>query len=74
MARFAVILPAAGKSSRFRDRDKKPFANLDGRPVWLRTAEHFVTRNDVCQCVVVVAPDDQEMFRRPFVPDITNPM
>ena len=25
MATFAVILPAAGKSSRFRDKDKKPF-------------------------------------------------
>jgi len=25
MSRFAVIFPAAGKSSRFRDREKKPF-------------------------------------------------
>ena len=39
MPRFAVILPAAGKSSRFHDREKKPFANLDGRAVWLRSAE-----------------------------------
>jgi len=66
MARFAVILPAAGKSSRFRDREKKPFTNLDGRPVWLRTAEHFVTRDDVCQCLIVVAPEDQELFRRRY--------
>ena len=47
MAKFAVILPAAGQSSRFRDKEKKPFANLDGRAVWLRTAELFVTRDDV---------------------------
>ncbi len=66
MATFAVILPAAGKSSRFADKEKKPFTNLDGRAVWLRTAEHFVTRKDVCQCVVVVAPDDQELFRRRY--------
>ena len=65
-ARFAVILPAAGKSSRFRDKEKKAFANLDGRAVWLRTAELFVTRDDVCQCLVVVAPEDQEMFRRRY--------
>jgi 2-C-methyl-D-erythritol 4-phosphate cytidylyltransferase len=65
-ARFAVILPAAGRSSRFRDREKKVFANLDGRPVWLRSAELFVTRADVCQCLIVVAPEDQEMFRRRF--------
>ncbi|MGH7172624.1 MAG: 2-C-methyl-D-erythritol 4-phosphate cytidylyltransferase, partial [Gemmataceae bacterium] len=66
MSRFAVILPAAGKSSRFRDREKKPFANLDGRAVWLRCAELFITRDDVCQCLIVVAPADQETFRRRY--------
>jgi len=50
----------------FRDKEKKPFTNLDGRAVWLRTVEQFVTRNDVSQCIVVVAPEDQEMFRRRF--------
>jgi 2-C-methyl-D-erythritol 4-phosphate cytidylyltransferase len=66
MAQFAVILPAAGRSSRFRDKEKKPFAQLDGRAVWLRTAEVFVTRNDVCQCLVVVAKEDQEVFQRRY--------
>src|SRR5207244_1083799 len=66
MASFAVIFPAAGQSSRFRDKEKKVFANLDGRAVWLRTAEQFVTRDDVAQTLVVVAPDDQEMFRRRY--------
>ena len=66
MSRFAVILPAAGKSSRFRDREKKPFVNLDGRAVWLRCAELFITRDDVCQCLIVVAPEDREMFRRRY--------
>jgi 2-C-methyl-D-erythritol 4-phosphate cytidylyltransferase len=62
--KFAVILPAAGGSTRFRDKEKKPFANLDGRPVWLRSAELFVTREDVCQCIIVIAKGDQEVFRR----------
>jgi 2-C-methyl-D-erythritol 4-phosphate cytidylyltransferase len=66
MARFGVILPAAGQSSRFRDREKKPFTNLDGRAVWLRSAELFVTRNDVVQCLIVIAPGDLEMFRRRY--------
>jgi 2-C-methyl-D-erythritol 4-phosphate cytidylyltransferase len=66
MASFAVIFPAAGRSARFRDKEKKPFVNLDGRAVWLRTAEHFINRPEVTQCIVVVAPDDQEMFRRRF--------
>lgn len=66
MATIAVILPAAGRSSRFRDKEKKPFVNLDGRAVWLRTVEHFINRPEVSQCIIVVAPDDQEMFRRRF--------
>jgi 2-C-methyl-D-erythritol 4-phosphate cytidylyltransferase len=66
MPQFAVILPAAGRSSRFKDKEKKPFTNLDGRAVWLRSTEFFVTRNDVCQCIIVVSSDDQEMFRRRY--------
>jgi 2-C-methyl-D-erythritol 4-phosphate cytidylyltransferase len=66
MATFAVILPAAGRSSRFKDKEKKPFATLDGRAVWLRTAELFITRPDVCQCLLVIAKDDQELVRRRY--------
>jgi 2-C-methyl-D-erythritol 4-phosphate cytidylyltransferase len=66
MSRFAVILPAAGQSSRFHNREKKPFVNLDGRAVWLHCAELFVSREDVCQCLIVVAPQDQEAFRRRY--------
>ena len=66
MAKFAVILPAAGKSTRFRDNEKKPFVALDGRPVWLRTAELFVSRDDVCQCILVIDPSDEEMVRRKY--------
>jgi 2-C-methyl-D-erythritol 4-phosphate cytidylyltransferase len=70
MARFAVILPAAGQSSRFRDKEKKVFANLDGRAVWLRSAELFVTRDDVCQCLIVIAPEDIETFKRRYAANL----
>ncbi len=71
MAKFAVVLPAAGKSARFRDhKEKKPFVTLDGRPVWLRSLELFVTRDDVCQCLIVVAKEDQEMFRRRYTANL----
>lgn len=63
-AKIAVILPAAGRSSRFKDKEKKPFVNMDGRPVWLRCAELFVTRPNVIQCIIVIAKEDQETFRR----------
>ena len=67
MARFGVILVAAGQSSRFRDANyKKPFAPLAGRPVWLHSAEKFTDRDDVKQVVVVVAPEDREAFLENF--------
>jgi 2-C-methyl-D-erythritol 4-phosphate cytidylyltransferase len=66
MSQFAVIFPAAGHSSRFHGKEKKPFTNLDGRAVWLRSVEHFITRADVSQCIIVVSPEDQEMFRRRY--------
>src|SRR6476619_566435 len=70
MAKFAVLLPAAGRSSRFKDQAKKPFATLDGRAVWLRTAELFVTRNDVAQTLLIVAPDDLEKFKMRYTANI----
>jgi len=67
MARFAVILPAAGKSTRFRDEHyKKPFAILDGRAVWLHSVDRFINRDDVKQVIVVISPDDHEEFHSKF--------
>jgi 2-C-methyl-D-erythritol 4-phosphate cytidylyltransferase len=66
MALFAVILPAAGKSTRFGGKEKKPFANIDGRAVWLRTAELFVNRPDVVQVMLVIAPEDRELVQRRY--------
>jgi 2-C-methyl-D-erythritol 4-phosphate cytidylyltransferase len=67
MSNFAVILPAAGQSSRFRDQHyKKPFAPLDNRAVWLHSAERFVNRKDVKQVIVVISPEDREDFMSRF--------
>ncbi|MBA4187453.1 MAG: 2-C-methyl-D-erythritol 4-phosphate cytidylyltransferase [Planctomycetaceae bacterium] len=63
---FAVIIPAAGKSSRFGGIEKKPFTSLDGRPVWLRSAELFWSRDDVSKVYVVIAPEDRDDFRTRF--------
>jgi 2-C-methyl-D-erythritol 4-phosphate cytidylyltransferase len=64
---FAVILPAAGKSSRFKDQHyKKPFAILNNRAVWLHSAERFVGRGDVKQVIVVISAEDREDFDRKF--------
>lgn len=67
MSTFAVILVAAGKSTRFDDKAyKKPYANLAGRAVWLHSAERLLDRQDVEQLIVVIAEEDQEDFNRRF--------
>lgn len=67
MSSFGVILVAAGKSSRFQDAHfKKPFAPLARRAVWLHSAEKFLDRSDVSQVVIVVAPEDRELFLEQF--------
>ncbi len=71
MAKFAVILPAAGKSSRFRDKHyKKPFAVLDNRAVWLHCAEKFLNRDDVKQLLLIISPDDREEFNSKFAANV----
>ena len=67
MSTVAVILPAAGSSRRFHDKNyKKPFAPLAGKAVWLHSAEKFLQRQDVKQLIVVVADEDREEFDRKY--------
>ena len=63
---IATIIPAAGKSTRFGVREKKPFVSLDGRPVWIRAAEMFWKREDVSKVYLAIAPDDRDDFRTRF--------
>ena len=70
MSKFAVIIPAAGKSERFGGKEKKIFAKLDGRPVFLRTLEKFVTRDDVGQIILAVSPEDHDTVRTKFGPNL----
>jgi 2-C-methyl-D-erythritol 4-phosphate cytidylyltransferase len=70
MPRFAVILPAAGQSTRFGAADKKPFLDLAGRAVWLHAATAFAARVDVCQLLLVVAPDDRPAFEQRFAAEV----
>jgi len=58
MAKFCVILAAAGKSERFGGQQKKTFAKIDGRPIFLRSIEAFLNRDEICQIILAVAPED----------------
>lgn len=71
MAKFSVILAAAGKSSRFNDPNfKKPFASLNRKPVWLYSADLFLKRADVKQLIIVISPEDKADFFAKFGPNI----
>lgn len=66
MPSVAVVILAAGMSSRFGGDEKKPFVSLDGRPVWQRSAELFWKRPDVARVYLVLAPGDCDEFRGRF--------
>jgi 2-C-methyl-D-erythritol 4-phosphate cytidylyltransferase len=70
MARFAVIIPAAGAGKRFGGSVKKPFAQIDGRPIFIRTIELFINRADVCQTILTVAPEDYDVVREKYAANI----
>jgi 2-C-methyl-D-erythritol 4-phosphate cytidylyltransferase len=72
MAKFSVILPAAGQSNRFQGTHKKPFTDLCGRAVWLHAAEKFASRDDVCQLLLVVSAEDFATVQRSFFAEITR--
>ncbi len=66
MSKFSVIIVAAGKSERFGGKEKKTFAKLDGRPLFLRSLEPFTRRDDVCQTILAVAPEDMDEMKSKF--------
>jgi 2-C-methyl-D-erythritol 4-phosphate cytidylyltransferase len=70
MAKFGVLLMAAGQSTRFKGDIKKPYADIDGRAVWMRAADLFVNRKDVVQIILVIAADDEENVRRRYGPNM----
>lgn len=73
MSEFCVILAAAGKSSRFEGAEhKKPFTDLDGKAVWLHSAERFLKRADVKQLIVVIAQEDKADFEEKFLASLTS--
>jgi 2-C-methyl-D-erythritol 4-phosphate cytidylyltransferase len=64
MPRFAVILPAAGSSSRFGGARSKLVENLDGVPVITRAVLPFARRPDVHQILIAV-PNDPHALATP---------
>ncbi len=63
MAKFAVIVTAAGASSRFGGDEKKQFEDLAGRAVFIRATEPFSARDDVGAVIVTIAAEDAERVK-----------
>jgi 2-C-methyl-D-erythritol 4-phosphate cytidylyltransferase len=70
MAKVAVIIPAAGAGKRFGGDVKKPFALLDNRPIFIRSIELFINRDDVCQTLLTVSPGDYDVVREKYAANI----
>ena len=67
VAKFAVILPAAGRSSRFRGQALQEAVRAAGRPGRLAAFGRAVPRrNDVVQVILVISPEDREDFNFKF--------
>jgi 2-C-methyl-D-erythritol 4-phosphate cytidylyltransferase len=66
MAKAAVIIVAAGKSTRFGGNEKKIFTKVDGQPLFLRSIGQFINREDVCQTILVVSPADQDDVKQKY--------
>lgn len=69
-AKVAVIICAAGASSRFGEKRKKPFVDVGGRAVFLRSVELFSNREDVKQILLAIAPEDQELVNVKWGPNL----
>lgn len=61
MKKTAVIVCAAGASSRFGGDKKKPFIEVAGRPAFLRSIDFFANRDDVKQIILSIPRDEEEL-------------
>jgi len=66
----AVIICAAGASRRFGGKRKKPFVDVAGRAVFMRSVELFANRDDVKQILLAIAPEDEELVNVKWGPNL----
>jgi 2-C-methyl-D-erythritol 4-phosphate cytidylyltransferase len=70
MAKYSAIIAAAGKSERFGGREKKTFAKLDGKPLFIQTLQRFVNREDICQIILAMAPEDMDTMKSKYAANL----
>ena len=68
--KVSVIVAAAGRGTRFGGKRNKIFERLGSQPVFIRSLELFVNRDDVCQTILVINPDDREIIKERYAANI----
>ena len=72
MKDVAVILAAAGRSSRFNDPyQKKVYATVHGKPVWQYSAQLFADHPRIAQIIMTIAQEDKAMVQEKFSGNLT---
>jgi 2-C-methyl-D-erythritol 4-phosphate cytidylyltransferase len=72
MKDVAVILAAAGRSSRFNDPyQKKVYATIHGKPVWQYSAQLFADHPRIAQIIMTIAQEDKAMVQEKFSGNLT---
>lgn len=72
MKDVAVILAAAGRSTRFKDPHfKKVFITVHGKPVWQYSAQLFADHARVAQIIMTIAPEDKATVQEKFTGNLT---
>jgi 2-C-methyl-D-erythritol 4-phosphate cytidylyltransferase len=69
-SRVSVIICAAGGSTRFGGKRKKPFVDVAGRAVFIRSIEFFADRDDVCQVILAISAEDEELVSVKWGPNL----
>ncbi len=73
----AALIVAAGRGSRAGQGTPKQYRPLGGRPVLTRTLQAFISHPGISRVIVVIHPDDQDLYReslsglaadRPMIP------
>lgn len=72
MKDVAVILAAAGRSTRFNDPyQKKVYATINGKPVWQYSAQLFADHPRIGQIIMTIAQEDKAMVQEKFSGNLT---
>lgn len=67
---FSVIVVGAGKGDRFGGGENKIFAKIDEQPLFLKAAQLFCNREDVCETILVVSKSDMDEVKTKYGPNL----